>query len=515
MQDRTVESGGKGAGDLTPVLLANDCWHDRWLDDAGIPVLDVPVVSVGGGLGSFATVQVLRISGLPAASIAVLGLHDRPYETYRTLARNSQIRDEDRLRSDSGSVMDNIWGWPSYAWREAAAASSWTGRLRPLATVLVEPFGVDYFTPRAADVYASVDRECDRIGWSSMLRPGRVRTVRPRAGGGFFVVHTPRVQETSRRVAYRCQHVHLSVGYPAVRMLDDLQRYRSEHGDLATVVNAYENHEHVYRELARRPAVVIVRGNGIVSSRIIQRLLDDTEAGRTDTRVVHLIRSRPDPGRRMRGGRAVRGAYANQAFNYPKGAWGGQIKEALERADPVERRELLEAIGGTTTPPRRAWRKQIERAEAAGRYSLLVGDVLAVDRSASSGVRTVVNTSGGHRMEIEARFVIDATGLVADVGHHQVLADLLQHCGAHMNELGRLAVAESFEVTGTRSGAGRLYASGSITLGGAYAPVDSFLGLQFAALQIGNDLNGLGVGSRVTPGVSLRQWWRWLKDAPP
>ena len=32
---------------------------------AGIPVVDVPFVSVGGGIGSFVTVDYLRICGVP------------------------------------------------------------------------------------------------------------------------------------------------------------------------------------------------------------------------------------------------------------------------------------------------------------------------------------------------------------------------------------------------------------------------------------------------------------------
>ena len=37
---------------------------------AGIPVTDVPFVSVGGGIGSFVTVDYLRIAGVPTDRMA-------------------------------------------------------------------------------------------------------------------------------------------------------------------------------------------------------------------------------------------------------------------------------------------------------------------------------------------------------------------------------------------------------------------------------------------------------------
>ena len=49
--------------------------------------------------------------------------------------------------------------------------------------------------------------------------------------------------------------------------------------------------------------------------------------------------------------------------------------------------------------------------------------------------------------------------------------------GAQRSPYGRMPVELSFEVTGTRNGDGLIFASGSATLGGPYATVDSFLGL--------------------------------------
>ena len=41
------------------------------------------------------------------------------------------------------------------------------------------------------------------------------------------------------------------------------QRFRTEHADFFHAVNAYEDHEHVYATLRRRPGTVLVRGGGV------------------------------------------------------------------------------------------------------------------------------------------------------------------------------------------------------------------------------------------------------------
>ena len=103
-------------------LLRSDTWSDRIVQSAGVRIVDVPVVLVGGGLGSFVFADYLRLAGVPAPSIRVLSAMTHPWESYQYLAETSQIADEDRLRSDSQSTPDNPWGFPSYAFREAFGA---------------------------------------------------------------------------------------------------------------------------------------------------------------------------------------------------------------------------------------------------------------------------------------------------------------------------------------------------------------------------------------------------------
>ena len=67
---------------------------------AGIPVFDIPFVTFGGGIGSFVTVDYLRIRGVPTNSIRILTNLNHPWQTYEYLTRVSQIPRSERLRSD-------------------------------------------------------------------------------------------------------------------------------------------------------------------------------------------------------------------------------------------------------------------------------------------------------------------------------------------------------------------------------------------------------------------------------
>ena len=509
---------GSGVGDLTDNLVAADAWTDELVAAAAIPVLDVPIVTVGGGLGSFAFVDILRIAGLDPASVRVLTGLDEPWATYKFLAENSQIPGHERLRSDASSVMDSIWGWPSYAAREAAAETGLKNKLRPLWNVLWEPIGIDYWTPRAGQVYESVRREAARIGWTSMLMKGQVRMTRRRHGGGYFTILTPpEGASTTKRVALRSRFVHVAVGYPGVRFLPDLQRYRETHRDFSRVVNAYEPHDYVYEELRRRPGTVLIRGSGIVASRVLQRLIDDRDAGASQTTILHLFRNYPDrpEGDSVFFRRPARNGWAYQGFNFPKAAWGGQLRDRLAGLDGPGRAALISQMGGTNTPQRRDWIEQLDRGAREGFYRQYIGEVADVRPADGQSITTTIRGQADGTSDLTANFIIDATGLESDISEHRVLADLLDHGGAQRNAYGRLEVNPSFEIVGTRSEPGRMYASGSITLGGYYAGVDSFLGLQYAALAIADDLATTGTVRRIGVGRSVGEWWRWLRNRPP
>ncbi|MEX0657885.1 MAG: hypothetical protein WD080_02015 [Egibacteraceae bacterium] len=510
---QVVQPGGEG-GDLTDELLATDYWTDQMLEGAGIPIVDVPFVSIGGGIGSFVLVDYLRIAGVPADQIKVLTQVDKPYETYAFLCNNSQIPDDERLRSDSSACPDNIWGFPAYAPREAWADKS----LKPLLNVLTEPVIADYYTPKAGHVFASMDREAERIDWPQYLEKGQVRVVRRRVGGGYFSILTP-AQGTSRtkRIAFRSRYVHIGVGYPALRYLPDLQKYREQYKDYIRVVNAYEPHEHVYESLNRKQGTVLVRGAGIVASRILQRLIDDRDARGSQTLILHLFRTYRDKPYGDRkwglGKRAAKAGWAYQGFNVTKASWGGQHRKKLLKLEGDERKEFISYLGGGAhTPHRKDWKEQLARGREEGFYRQHIGEVEDVYPSDDGeAVISKVRGSDGTLTEISASFIIDCTGLEGSPRDHRLLADLLDHGGASPNPLGRLDCDPSFEVRGTSSLPGKLYASGAATAGSYYGGVDSFLGLQYVAQRIYEDLAKDGFCKRIGPWRSVRHWVKWAR----
>jgi len=120
------------------------------------------------------------VYGVPAADITVLTQLETPWSSYEYLTRVSQIPRGERLRSDSKSTPDNIWGFPSYAVREAFGAKSVKGFFSPLWNVMTEPILADYYTPKAGQAFETMEAEFNRIGYAQCVRKGQVRMIRRR-----------------------------------------------------------------------------------------------------------------------------------------------------------------------------------------------------------------------------------------------------------------------------------------------------------------------------------------------
>jgi len=503
--------------DLPDQLQRTPVWTDELVAASGIPVVDVPFVTVGGGMGSFTMVDVLRIAGVPTNQVKVLTNLRHPWENYAYLTGVSQLPPHYRIRSDASSMPDNLWGFPSYAARRAFHARSVSGFIAPLWNVLTENVLTDYWTPLAGEVFEGMRREADRIGYWDCVAHGQARMVRKRAAGGYFTVFTTQGAR-KQRVIYRSAYVHLAVGWPSIRFLPDMQQFRSQHGNGYRFVNAYEPHEQVYDDLVARPGTVVLRGGGIAASAIIHRLLNDREQLGAQTRIVHVLRTYVEgphgPSRFMR--RRGKNGWAHQGFNWPKAAWGGQLKMRMEKLEGEDRKQLWETLEGTTTPYRKGWQKQLAAARRDGVYTTVAGVIDRVDRVGDGRLGVVYrDTRGGGLRSLDADFLVDATGLIGDLRSHRLLNDLVEVTGVARNVRGRLDVSPGFEVRSARSGSGRMFAAGAVTEGAYYAPADSLLGVQYASLRTADQLAELGFGKRIGSGRSIAQWWRFMRGVTP
>ncbi|BAY61333.1 FHA domain protein [Calothrix brevissima NIES-22] len=487
------------------------------LHATGLPVDECDYLAVGAGLGSFIWTDLLRLSGVRADKIVALGLEAEPYARYKRLCLNSQIPLHERLRSNSDSCPDNIWGWPSYALREAwhdFRQGQLETAFRYLWQVFGEPTFIETYTPRAGNVFDSIDREARRIGWQQIYRYGRVRAIRKTEDGRYCVAYSRGPGNYAFLIA---RYLHLATGYPAIQFLPDLQAYREKYQDFKAVVNAYEEHDHVYQQLEQQGGIVLLRGRGIVASRIVQRIYEARKKNRNIT-VLHLMRSpKPKGNTFQKATRLVKNHYEFQPFNWPKACWSGELRVMLEKATPDQRKSLLADWGGTTTADRYDWQQITDIGLSEGWYQITFGDVLGVEQGSKNRTITHIREKGLGEMTLEADFIVDATGLDAKVQTNPLLDDFVKHYNLPLNHLGRLVVANNFELVEMRNNKGQMYAAGAITLGGPYAAVDSFLGLQYAAVVAVD-----GLAAARAPGVkrlnfisSLNQWLKWVFNQSP
>ena len=489
----------------------------------GNAVDEVDYTAIGAGLGSFVWVDLLRICGGETNQIVALGLEEKPYARYQRLCLNSQIPPYERLRSNSDSCPDNIWGWPSYALREAwhdLIKGKVSDILGYLWQVFAEPTFAQTYTPRSGNVFASIDREAQRIGWDKIFRNGSVRAIRKTTDGRYAIAYSRRRSSISApdHAFLISKFVHLATGYPAIQFLPDLQEYRQKTGDFKSVVNAYEEHNHIYEHLEKQGGTLLIRGRGIVASRIIQRIYEAREHNKYIS-ILHLMRS-PKPQGNIFGSaqRQVENHYEFQPFNWPKACWGGDLREMLEKASPQERKEFLKQWGGTTTADRKDWKRIVNQGLKEGWYQITFGEVEKVERDAHNRTVTYIQEHGlKGQIRLEADYIIDATGLDAHVIASPLLNDLVKQYNLPLLDNGRFALANDFEIVEMRNQRGRIYASGAITLGNSYAAVDSFLGLQYAALCAVDSLATVKAPKlhKLNPITSFIQWIKWAMNKSP
>lgn len=471
---------------------------EEQLAAARIPVTRVRFATIGGGLGSFALVNRLRIAGVPAEEIAVIGSHHSPGAAFFQRCTALGMTDESRLRNDSTARMDNLWGFPGYAAQEARRTRS----LRPLTRQLLEGVSDQECGPTVAAVRDSLDKEARRIGWHRMTSGAPADYLFKRTDGGYFVI----CREKGHLVAIQCDHVHLALGAPGPRSTPEVEAFRAASPASTRLTSAYDDNAATLRLLSNRGADVVVRGSGPAAVQLIEQLAAARVRHGRELHIWHVMRTWPDGS----SGRDEGLGFRHQALDFPRSAYTGTLRDELRQVDAEEDRlAAIERLGTPTAPRRKEFDELLEGARQAGWYDAVIGEVEAfTDRGAR--IDTVVRLQNTEQMTITADHVFDATGFDPDASHHGVIADLLAFSPVSTNKLGGLRTAADWTVEGGASGDGLMFASGRTARGGYYGPVDSFVGLQQAALSIADTLASAGFGARLTPLRSARGWFQWI-----
>lgn len=490
-------------------------------------------LTIGAGLGGFTWVDHLRVFGVPAAAIRAVGVHVQPYHNYRRLCGNSQIPAHERLRSNSISTPDNIWGFPGYAsretWRELKRLN--LGGIKYVMQVFGEPAVAETYTPRIGDMWGSLEREMKRIGWREMMIPGRVVALRKTNDGRYALAYRVAEEDAGRGPRGQiviARFVHIATGYPGTRFTPQLEDFKRRYPGDSQVAAAYAPHQHIYADLERnpRPAVIVVQGRGIVASRVLQRLFEARKEN-PQLQVVHLMRTPigdREGSKWQRARRAVFNHTELQPFNWPKACWTGELRRDLDRAPPHVRAQMFKALGGTSTADRRDWIRIQRQGFAEGWYHVRFGNVSGIDyvNEERRKLSIVIDGHDKQKFTIVADGIIDCTGLVGDVREAPFLRDMMatyelrQNLNINNQPVG-IAVTNDFEILGMQNLPGRCYAAGQITIGGPAAAVDSFLGLQYGALRSVDHLYEVGAPwvRRFGPFRSSGQWLKWCANARP
>jgi pSer/pThr/pTyr-binding forkhead associated (FHA) protein len=486
------------------------------LEGTGLAIEVVDYAAIGGGFGSFAWVDLLRIAGVRREQIAVLSPEKSVYGRYHQLCLNANVSGRERLRSSTEACPDNIWGFPGYGTREAMqklARGQFVQGIKTFWQLLAEPMLDNSYGPTDEQVLRSVDREAARIGWKGMLRYALVQSVRKTSDGRYAILFNQGDQFAIVLATY----VHLATGYPAVEFLPDLQDYRQKTKDFKQVVNAYENHDGIYEHLANKGGTVVLRGSGIIACRILQRIYQVRRANlEQEINVIHIWPEAKTQGQQYGvTQRSVQHNYEFQALEWPKACWGGSYKMLLEATTPEQQAQLLTTWEGATIPQRRDWLKVLSGGIGKGWYRMVTGTVQSVSPNlAGSGLSLRLDNAAA---PLKADYAIDATGLAGTVMDSPLLCDLVQQYQLPLNSRGQFVINSEFGLAQMTNDRGRLYVAGSITAGGHYGPVDSFLGLQYSALSAVCDLTDNDApGLNPLQGLrSAMQWLRWLLNRSP
>jgi hypothetical protein len=510
------------------------------LKNSGIGLEQKTFVSVGGGIGSFCWVNILRVHGVAQSNIAVVAQNRCSYLQFKHYCDHSGLSPQDRLRSDSGARPDNFWGFPGYAVSEFLDDLR-TGKL--LAAVKVawqifaEPFACDFYTPTAGRVYASIEREGLRIGWGAMVRQGSGLFLRKLSDGRLAVFYEDPTKDIRIVIA---NIVHLALGH-TIRRSDYLLTTPTKQ-----VSSGYELDEDFFRTVEKTGGSVVVVGRGIVAARIIERLLPrDNLLPKRE--VISLFRKPFEAATDSRNIKQAKLAdWRLQAFNWPRSTFAGQLTDKFKRANPIERQQLAKAWSAASTPPRKQWLRDLEKAYHAKDYQYVYGQIARIEQQdarlaiaitpySKEACNAIVSQKsfvphppgqgpGGFPdktfldsyMTIETDYLIDCSGFDDHIAQHFLYADLMTTYQLPVTLVGSLQVNDYFEIEALSSANGKVFVMGSGAAGNHYGPVDSFFGHQYAAIQSMEKLTTLPwTGARKLNAVSSTYGWlHWVLNQP-
>ena len=437
-----------------------------------------------------------------------------PWQTYEYLTKVSQIPRKERLRSDAQSMPDNIWGFPSFAFREA-----WTDKtIDPIWNVCTEPIFRDYYTPRAGQVFETMEREAHRIGYFDMTVKGQVRMVRRRYGGGYFTILTPAQGTTAtKRVAYR-SHLRPPRGRLPGRASScptsrSTARPTTTTSGWSTPTSPTSTST---RSSSAGPGVVMIRGGGIVASRVLQRLIDDRDRLRPPDPdpppVPHLHRrvaTGPSIFLRRKGG----DGWAYQGFNWPKSSLGRPLQVPVReaRGRRAQAASTSGSAGRTRPTASSGWSSSRGAGARAGTAPTSARSTRSCParrhgRHQGEGQRRQPPRGPGplrHRLPPASRPTSASTGCYAD---------LLRPLRRRAQPLGRLDVERTFEVRGTQSAPGTMYAAGThdprrLLRRRRHLPRPAVRG----RCAIIDDLASRGFVKKIGPVRSSTQWLNWAR----
>jgi pSer/pThr/pTyr-binding forkhead associated (FHA) protein len=80
-----------------------------------------------------------------------------------------------------------------------------------------EPTFAQTYTPRAGNVFDSLDREAKRISWEQMFRYGSVRSIRKTTDGRYAIAYSRTTTGRRDHAFLISRYVHLATGYPAIK----------------------------------------------------------------------------------------------------------------------------------------------------------------------------------------------------------------------------------------------------------------------------------------------------------